>query len=325
MQELLTPIARFVSAPVESAPVLATLRELHARHRDLTDGRVPNYIPELAKADPGWFGIAVATTDGRVHEVGDHDRPFTLQSISKPFTWGLALEDLGREAVLRRVGVEPTGDAFNSIIKLDATNRPHNPMVNAGAIAVSSLIEGRGSTGRLERVLAMFARYVGHEVQLDLPVFRSEQSTGHRNRAIAHLLLNFGVLEAPVEDALELYFQQCSVRATARDLAVMGATLANGGVNPLTQERALDPRYLRDLLTLMLTCGLYDAAGSWAYEVGWPAKTGVAGGLLAVVPGVLGIGVYSPPLDERGNSVRALRVCQDLSRQLGLHVFDQRR
>lgn len=303
--------------------LLAALNELHLRYQDLSAGKVADYIPELAKADPSWFGVVVATVDGQVYEVGDHDRPFTIQSISKPFSYGLALEDHGRDEVLRRVGVEPTGDAFNSHIKLDAaTKRPHNPMVNAGAIAVSSLIKGGDPTSRLNRLMDCFARWIGHEVMVDMPVFLSERTTGHRNRAIAHLMLNFGMLDAKVEESLELYFQQCSLRVTARDLAVMGATLANGGVNPLTQQRALDPRYIRDLLTVMFTCGLYDYAGQWAYDVGLPAKSGVAGGLLAVVPGQLGIGIYSPPLDERGNSVRALRVCEDLSRQFGMHVFD---
>lgn len=301
----------------------ATLNELHQRYRGLSTGRVADYIPELARSDPSWFGIAVATVDGQVWAVGDHDRPFTIQSICKPFSYGMALEDHGREEVLRRVGVEPTGDAFNSHIKLEAaTKRPHNPMVNAGAIAVASLIAGQDPTQRLNRVLAAFSRYVGREVLVDMPVFLSERTSGHRNRAIAHLMRHFGMLDERVDEALDLYFQQCSVRVTARDLALMGATLANGGVHPHTGQRALDPHYLRDVLTVMFTCGLYDSAGQWAYEVGLPAKSGISGGLLAVVPGQLGIGIYSPPLDERGSTVRGLRVCADLSRQLGLHVFD---
>lgn len=306
------------------ARLLAGIDELHARYRDLTEGKVADYIPELGKADPRWFGIAVATVDGEVHEVGDHARPFTMQSISKPFAYGLALADHGRERVLERVGVEPTGDTFNSIIKLDAaTKRPHNPMVNAGAIAVANMIEGHDPTTRLTRVLDMLATYAGRELVVDMPTFVSERTTGHRNRAIAHLMLNFGMLQGDVEEALDLYFQLCSVRVTCRDLAVMGATLANGGKNPLTGARALDPTHLRDLLTVMFTCGLYDYSGQWGYRVGLPAKSGVSGGLMAVIPGQAAIAVYSPPLDERGNSVRALRVCEDLSRELGLHVFDR--
>ncbi|MCO5168195.1 MAG: glutaminase A [Planctomycetes bacterium] len=308
--------------PLDPAALQPLLEALHERHRDLADGRLADYIPELARADPSWFGVAVATVDGRVLAVGDHARPFTIQSISKVLAHGLALEDHGRDEVLARVGVEPTGDPFDSIIRVDrATKRPHNPMVNAGAIAVASLIRGGDPTTRLNRVLAMFGRYVGHEVLVDMPVFLSERSTAHRNRAIAHLMRNFAMIEANVEETLDLYLQLCSARVTCRDLAVIGATLAGGGICPLTGERAIEAGYIRDLLSVMFTCGLYDAAGRWAYSVGLPAKSGVSGGLLAVVPGQLGIAVYSPPVDARGNSVRGVRVCEDLSRQLGLHVF----
>lgn len=309
--------------PPRGSALAGLLDELHRRHRDLAEGAVATYIPELARADPAWFGIAVATVDGELLQVGDHERPFTLQSLVKPFALGLALADRGREQVLQRVGVEPTGEGFSSIIRLDAaTKRPHNPMVNAGAIAVTSLIAGADLTERLRRALEALARWAGRELPVDLPVFLSERATGHRNRAIAHLMRHFGTLEGEVEDALELYFQLCSVRVTCRDLALMGATLANGGVHPRSGARALDPGFVRDLLTVMFTCGMYDASGEWAYRVGLPAKSGVSGGVLAIVPGQLAVAVYSPPLDARGNSVRAWRVCEELSRRLGLHVFD---
>jgi len=302
--------------------ILGALNELHLRYGDCNEGRVADYIPELAKADPNWFGISVVTTDGQVFEVGDYDRPFTIQSMSKPFTYGLALEDNGREGVFGRVGVEPSGDAFNSIIKLDATNRPHNAMVNAGAIATTSMIRGSDPTDRLNRMLAMMGRFIGHRPGIDMSVFTSERTTGHRNRAMAHLMLNFGILQHNVEETLDLYFQQCSVLVTARDMATMAATLANRGVNPVTGEQAISKRYIRDVLTVMHTCGMYNYAGEWAYTVGLPAKSGVAGGVIAVVPGHFGICVYSPPVDERGNSVRGIRVCEDLSRHAGMHVFD---
>ncbi len=311
-----------VRQSTERFRLLAGLNELHLRYRALGEGAVANYIPELAKANPDWFGICAVTTDGQIYEVGDFDRRFTIQSISKPFVYGLALEDHGREAVMQRVGVEPTGDAFNSIIKLDAVNRPHNPCVNAGAIATTSLVHGSDPTARLNRVLDMFQRYVGHTVDVDMSVFMSERTTGHRNRAIAHLMLNFGMIGSNVEQILDLYFQQCSILANCRDLAMMGATLANGGVNPVTGQRAVDSQYIRDILTIMYTCGMYDYAGQWAYSVGLPAKSGVAGGIVAVLPGRLGIAVYSPPLDSRGNSVRGIRVCEDLSRHFGMHLFD---
>lgn len=302
--------------------ILAALNELHLRYREYGEGEVATYIPELAKANPDWFGISVVTADGQIYEIGDFDVNFTIQSVSKPFVYGLALEDQGRETVLSKVGVEPTGDAFNSIIKLDSTNRPHNPCVNAGAIATTSLIAGGDPTTRLNRMLDMFRRYFGRPVHVDMSVFMSERTTGHRNRAMAYLMLNFGTLTDNVDQVLDLYFQQCSVLANCRDLAVAAATLANGGVNPLTGERAIESRYLRDILTVMYTCGMYDYAGQWAYTVGLPAKSGVTGSIIAVVPNQLGLAVYSPPLDARGNSVRGIRVCEDLSQQFGMHVFD---
>lgn len=305
-----------------ASPLQAFLHDLHERYKTLADGALADYIPELTRADPAWFGIAVATTGGQTYEYGDAAQMFTIQSVSKPFVYGLALQDHGREATLARIGVEPTGDAFNSIIKVDErSKRPHNPMVNAGAIAAASLVKGTGPTERLGRVLDMLRRYIGHEVGIDMPVFTSERATGHRNRAIAHLMLNFGMIDERLDESLDLYFKQCSVLVTCRDLAFMAATLANGGVHPVTGERALEARYVRDVLSVMYTCGMYDFAGEWAYRVGLPAKSGVGGGILAVVPGVAGIGVFSPLLDERGNSVRGIKVCEELSEHFGLHVF----
>lgn len=302
--------------------ILSALNELHLKYRDLDEGNVADYIPELARALPEAFGICVVTADGQAYEVGDFDTRFTIQSISKPFVYGMALQDHGRAAVLERVGVEPSGDAFNSIIKLDSSNRPHNPCVNAGAIATTGMLRGDGPTERLNRVLDSFKAYMGHSADVDMSVFMSERTTGHRNRAIAYLMLNFGMIEENVDQILDLYFQQCSILVTCRDLAVMAATLANRGVNPVTGVRAVGEEYIRDILTVMYTCGMYDYAGQWAYEVGLPAKSGVAGGILAVVPNQFGIAVYSPRLDERGNSVRGIRVCEDLSQRFGMHLFD---
>ncbi len=306
------------------SPLRAFLKELHGRYQPLNEGALADYIPELTKADPNWFGLCVATVDGQVFQYGDAEQHFTIQSISKPFVYALALEDHGRERVLERIGVEPTGDPFNSIILEQDTKRPHNPMVNAGAIAAASLIEGAGPAERLNHVLEMFRRFTGRELAIDMAVFTSERATGHRNRAIAYLMLNFGMMPPSPEDALDLYFKQCSVLVTCQDLAVMAATLANGGVNPRSGERALSAQYVRDVLSLMLSCGMYDFAGEWAYKVGLPAKSGVAGGILAVVPGQAGIGIFSPLLDRRGNSVRGIRACEELSERFGLHVFDFR-
>jgi len=305
-----------------ASPLRAFLRDLHLQFQALRDGRVADYIPELSKADPDWFGICVVGTDGQRFEFGDFEQPFTIQSISKPFVYGMALAAHGREATLAKIGVEPSGDAFNSIVLEADTHRPHNPMINAGAIAAASLVPGEGPTERLADVLATFARYIGHPVAVDMAVFTSERATGHRNRAIAHLMLNFGIIDARVEEALDLYFKQCSILVTCRDLAMMAATLANSGVNPLSGESAIAPEYVRDILSLMYTCGMYDFAGEWAYRIGLPAKSGVGGGILAVVPGEAGVAVFSPLLDEHGNSVRGIRVCEALAQRYGLHVFE---
>ncbi|MBD2447092.1 glutaminase A [Nostoc sp. FACHB-152] len=305
-----------------TSPLLSVLKDLHSKYKSLREGAVANYIPELAKVNPDLFSICIVTVDGQVYEVGDSQQLFTIQSMSKVFAYGLALEDHGRDYVLTRVGVEPTGDAFNSIILDEQSKRPYNPMVNAGAIATTSLIKGAGATERLNRVLDMFRRYTGHDVFVDISVFTSERSTGHRNRAMAHLMLNFGMIDHNIEEALDLYFQQCAVIVNCHDLAVMGATLANRGINPITGERAVDHQYIKDMLSVMYTCGMYNFAGEWAYTIGIPAKSGVCGGIFAVVPNQMGIGVFSPLLDVRGNSVRGVEVCKELSRQLCLHMFE---
>ncbi|HEY9899604.1 MAG TPA: glutaminase A [Pantanalinema sp.] len=310
-------------SPAERFDIEATLRTLYDALKDLDAGQVASYIPELAKACPDWFGISLCSPDGRIFEIGDARQTFTIQSISKPLVYGQALDSLGRAFVASRVGVEPTGDAFHSIITLEETSkRPHNPMVNAGAIAMTSLIQGATATERLTRLLGTFERYVGHPVAPDMATYTSERSTGHRNRAIAHLMLNFEMIEGNVEEQLDLYFQQCAVLVDCRDLSVIAATLANRGVNPLTGERAVREEHVRDLLSVMFTCGMYDYAGEWAHEVGFPAKSGVGGGILAVVPNRWGIGVFSPRLDARGNSVRGIELCKALSREWRLHLFE---
>lgn len=307
----------------ERQEIEATLHTFYDAIKDLNEGNVASYIPELAKACPDWFSICLCSPDGQLYEIGDSRQAFTIQSISKPLVYGQALDTYGREFVSSRVGVEPTGDAFHSIITLDEqSKRPHNPMVNAGAIAMTSLLQGKTPTERLNHLLDTYKRYVGHPVTVDMATYTSERSTGHRNRAIAHLMLNFGMIEGSVEEQLDLYFQQCSVLVDCRDLSVIAATLANRGVNPITGDRAIHEEHVRDLLSVMFTCGMYDYAGEWVYEVGFPAKSGVGGGILAVVPNRWGIGIFSPRLDERGNSVRGIEVCKALSKRWRLHLFE---
>ncbi len=304
-----------------ASPLQAFLNELYVKYKPLQEGEPASYIPELAKVDPDAFGICIVTVDGQVFEVGEYEKLFTIQSASKPFVHGLTLEDCGRDAVLARVGVEPTGDAFNAIILDELSGRPHNPMVNAGAIATAGLVKGNGPTDKLNRLMEMLRLYSGRELYVDMSVYTSERSTGHRNRAIAHLMLNSGVVE-DIDEMLDLYFKQCSVMVNCHDLAVMGATLANNGVNPITGERGLDSEYIKDILSVMYTCGMYDYSGEWAYRVGLPAKSGVGGGIVAVVPKLLGISVFSPRLDRRGNSIRGVKVCEELSKHFGFHSFD---
>jgi glutaminase len=299
------------------------LDDIHRRFADLDEGQVADYIPELADANPLHFGIAGVGVRGRVIEVGDTDVAFTIQSISKPFVYGLALEDHGRDGVLARVGVEPSGEAFNAIELDEVSNRPYNPMINSGAIATTALVEGGDQVERLHRVLAMLSAYAGRDLQVDSATFFSERATGDRNRAIAHLMRSSGMLPvADIDEVLELYFQQCSVLITCRDLAVMAATLANGGVNPVTGERAIAQRYVKDVLSVMLSCGMYDYSGEWAYRVGVPAKSGVGGGITAVLPGQAGLAVFSPPLDAKGNSLRGIRVFEELSSRFSLHFME---
>ncbi len=306
------------------APVQDYLVELHERVSGLTGGKPADYIPELGKANPAAFGIALATVDGEVYSVGDADQAFTIQSVSKPFMYGYALQRYGRDAVLTHVGVEPTGEAFNSIVLDEEANRPFNPMVNAGAIAVAELMSGQTQEQRVANMLALFGGLAGRELTIDEQVFRSEEATGHRNRAIAYMMLNSGMIRRDPNEVLDLYFRQCSVNVTCRDLAIMAATLANDGTNPVTGHSVYDAQYVRDVVSVMNSCGMYDYAGEWAYEVGMPAKSGVSGCIIAVIPGQIGIGVFSPPIDTHGNSVRGIRVCQEISNEFELHAFNNR-
>jgi glutaminase len=309
--------------PVDG-PIENVLRELHARLHCLADGSIATYIPELARARSEWFGLSVATLDGHIYGVGDSELPFTIQSVSKPFVYALALADRGVDAVHEYVGVEPTGDSFNSITIDAATGRPFNPMVNAGAIVTTSLVSGGDRAQQFARIRQGLSVFAGRDLDVDTGVFTSEQATGDRNRAIAYLIRTFGLLDEDVEAMLDVYFRQCSILVTCRDLAVMAATLANAGINPVTAERAMPAADVRRVLTVMSTCGMYDYAGEWLFRVGLPAKSGVSGGITAVLPGQLGIGLYSPLLDARGNSVRGIAACQEFSSVLALHLFHPR-
>jgi glutaminase len=299
-------------------PLGATLVDVYEKTRRLVDGEVASYIPALAQANPDWFGVSLMTVDGHRYDLGDADVPFTIQSVSKPFVFGLALDQHGIDHMLSRVGVEPSGDPFNAIELDVATSRPFNPMVNTGAILTTALLPGdRDRT--IDEGLATFA---GRRLSVDEKVWRSESETGDRNRAMGYLMRNFGMLDVNVEAALNSYFRQCSVLVDARDLAAMAATLANRGVNPRTGQRALREENVARVLSVMSTCGMYDFAGEWLYRVGLPAKSGVSGGIVAVLPGQFGLALFSPPLDARGNSVRGISFAESLSERFALHLFN---
>jgi len=298
------------------------IEHLHAKYRNDTSGEVATYIPELGKADPNRFGICVMSVEGQVESVGDVETEFTIQSICKPLAFQMALETHGRERVLSHVGVEPSGDAFNSVELNPRNSRPFNPMINAGAIAVASLIKGQSPEGGVAHFVETLSRAAGRSLAIDQTVLESESQTGHRNRAIAHLLRNGNVIDEHIDHTLHQYFSQCSVLVNARDLAAIGATMANTGEHPLSGEEVFGFRFIRNTLAVMFACGMYDFAGEWAYQVGVPAKSGVSGGVMAVINRQLGIAVYSPRLDERGNSVRGIKVCAELAEEFGLHAFD---
>ncbi|QEY30892.1 glutaminase A [Synechococcus sp. RSCCF101] len=306
-----------------SSLIQGLLNEVHQSLIGRRDGRLADYIPELARASPDAFGIAVATSDGRLYSVGDSETPFTIQSISKPFSYALALSLLSPEKMLQKVGVEPSGEAFNAISLDPDSGIPMNPMINAGAIATTAQIWAHDPDGAEAGLLAFYAGLAGRPLEVDEAVFRSERDSGHRNRAIGHLLRNAGIIETDPEASLQLYFRQCSVQVTCRDLAVMASCLACQGRHPFRGTRVIDPELSSAVLAVMGSCGMYDYSGQWLHTVGMPAKSGVGGGLLAVVPGQLGLAVYSPPLDAYGNSVRGVAVCEELSRRWQLHLFDQ--
>ncbi|MFZ4519964.1 MAG: glutaminase A [Microthrixaceae bacterium] len=298
------------------------IREAHARFRDVTDGHVADYIPALADASPDWFGIAVCGVAGTMRTVGDADRAFSIQSVSKPFVFALVCDAIGTEEARERLGANATGQPFDSVIAVELDrDKATNPLVNAGAIASTSLAPGSTAEERWEFVRSGLSRFAGRELAVDEGVYASESATNQRNRGIAHLLAGYGRIYADPEETTDLYTRQCSLLVSARDLAVMGATLADGGVNPLTGEKVVDPDVCTKVLAVLVTAGLYERSGDWLYDIGLPGKSGVSGGMVTVSPGKGGLGTFSPPLDEAGNSVRGRLATAELAHALGLNLF----
>ena len=290
----------------------------------INKGNTASYIPELSKVDPHQLGISILQSDGSSLSSGDYDKKFTIQSISKTVALMLALMDRGQDYVFDKVGMEPTGDAFNSIIKLETRqpSRPLNPMINAGAIAIDSLISGNDINHKFNRLIRFFMKICHNDsLWYNEKVYLSEKATGFRNRALANFMKDSGVLEGEVEEVLDLYFKQCSIEIDCRDIAMLGAVLAMDGISPINGKTLIPKNICRIAKTFMVTCGMYDASGEFSIKVGIPAKSGVGGGIMAAVPGKMGIGVFGPALDEKGNSIGGTKVLEYLSCELDLNIF----
>lgn len=291
--------------------------------RDIDDGEIVDDIPDLDAADPDLLAAAVCTISGNIYSAGDDDIEFTIQSISKSFVYALAVQELGRDKIFETVGMEPSGEPFNELSLGGETNRPMNPMINAGAIAVNQLINGEESSveDRVEVIRAFLSELAGRELKVNEERADSEFGQADHNLAIAHMLRSHGIIDDDAREAVLSYSRQCAIEVTVRDLAVMSATFANGGIQPVTGKRILDPDVCRLTLSVMSSAGMYDASGRWMATVGIPAKSGVSGGLIGTLPQQLGIATLSPRLDPQGNSVRGVKIFERFSEEMGLHLM----
>ena len=302
--------------------VESVVREAYAHFRSDTSGKNADYIPYLAQVDTKLFGIAIVTTDNQVLTLGDADYAFSIQSISKVFTLALAIEELGPDKVFQRIGSEPTGRAFNSVTAVvDMPTHTGNPLVNAGAIATTSLISGKDANEKWNKILAFYGKVAGEKLTLIEDVYKSEAATNTGNKALAMLLAKYERIYADPFESVDIYTKQCSVGVNATQLARMGAALANNGVNPATGEQVIKREDIPYILATMTMAGLYDSSGGWAWHVGLPAKSGVGGGIVAVAPGKGAIAVFAPPLDEAGNSVKAQKVIEYVANKLDFNLF----
>jgi len=298
------------------------LKGAYEKYKDITEGENADYIPYLAKVDPGLYGIVIVTVDGDMYEIGDSKHPFAIESISKVFTLCRVIQDMGTRAIEEKVGVNATGLPFNSVMAIELhEDRAVNPFVNAGAMVMVSLVGGDTADVRWNKIIGTMNSFAGHSLPVNEDVYRSESKTNIHNHAIALLLKSYGRFYNDPAETLDLYTRQCSVAVSARDLAVMGATLASGGINPVTGKRVIDGKHVPKVLALMMTNGLYETSGEWAYRTGMPGKSGVGGGILAIVPGKFAVATFSPPLDEAGNSVRGQKAIEYISETLRVNLF----
>jgi glutaminase len=302
--------------------VQALVDDAYRRYRDLDDGTVADYIPVLGRESPERFGICVAGVEGHTFTAGDATHEFSIQSVAKPFVFALVCQAIGADTARRKLGVNSTGQPFDSVMAVELSpDRTTNPMVNAGAIATTSLAPGATADDKWSFIHDGLSRFAGRRLVLDTEVYESETATNLRNRSIAHLLEGYGHLYFDPDQATDIYTRQCSLKVSATDLAVMGATLADGGVNPLTRERVVDADLCPPVLAVLATAGLYERSGEWLYSIGLPGKSGVSGGIVTIAPGKGGLGTFSPLLDHAGNSVRGAAATRDLSQALGLNLF----
>jgi len=316
------PAAAPVDASLSAANIQKALDEAFEKFKDLKEGKNADYIKELARVDPNIYGIAIVTTDGTVYTKGDLQSAVSIQSISKVFTMAKILEEQGPKAIMEKIGVDATGMRFNSIVAVELQKgKEINPLVNPGAIASSSLVNGADSAAKWKSILQIHSDFAGRQLGLDMPVYISEAGDNLRNQAIAHLLLAYGRMYFDPVQATDIYTKQCAISVNAKDLAIMAATLANGGLNPVTKKVVVSPETVKYTLPVMATAGLYDDAGQWLFATGLPGKSGVGGGIIAVVPGKFGIAVISPPLSPAGNSVKAIYTIKYIVDALGVNPY----
>ena len=310
------------AAEFSPADLQAAVDEAYAKYKDDHTGKNADYIPYLAGVDSNLFAVVIVTTDGKVYSAGDTNYDFSIQSCSKVFTLCQVMEESGPDAVLQKIGVEPTGMPFNSVVALGYYgNKAVNPLVNAGAIAAVSMVKADNAEDRWNKILAYQSKFAGEPLRLIDEVYKSESDTNFRNRGIAWILYNNGNLFCDPPEATDVYTKECSIGVSARELAIMGATLADHGVNPITKERCIESKYVPRVLAVMMMAGFYDESGKWAYRAGLPAKTGVGGGIVAIVPEKMAIVAFAPPLNEAGNSVRATEAIDYIVNKLDVDIF----
>jgi len=325
VEENLGPSAVSTGSLPPADLVQSLIAEAYESYKSVTEGKVADYIPALARTPRELFGLCVAGINGAIYAAGDTDCEFSIQSIAKPFVFALVCQALGGGEARKKIGVNSTGMAFNSVMAIELNQaRTVNPMVNAGAIATTSLAPGATPDEKWNFIQNGLSRFAGRKLSLNDEVYKSEAATNHRNQGIARLLESYGRIYFDPREATDVYTKQCSLSVTVKDLAVMGATLADGGVNPITKERVIDAERCKRVLAVMATAGMYEQSGDWLYEAGLPGKSGVSGGIVTIAPGKGGVGTFAPPLDESGNSVKGQLATKFLSERLGLNLFASR-